>query len=132
MDLHMRDDTLQRVVDCLAATTRYPRDLLAADAELESGLGIDSVKRVEIIVALGEEFGLDLTTQAGAPAARTIADIADLIDGHSAVKRGDYLAGFGEQRALRGVSRAVRPSAANREGRSGCVARSTGVFHRFL
>jgi NAD(P)-dependent dehydrogenase (short-subunit alcohol dehydrogenase family)/acyl carrier protein len=77
----MRDDTLKRVVDCIAATTRYPTELLAADAELENGLGIDSVKRVEIVVALGEEFGLDLVAQAGTPSARTIADIADLIDG---------------------------------------------------
>lgn len=76
----MRDDTLKRVVDCIAATTRYPTELLTADAELENGLGIDSVKRVEIIVALGEEFGLDLTAHAGAPSIRTIADIANLID----------------------------------------------------
>ncbi len=77
----MRDDTLKQVVECLAATTRYPTELLTADAELENGLGIDSVKRVEIIVALGEKFGLDLMAQAGAPSARTIADIADWIDG---------------------------------------------------
>ena len=77
----MRDDTFQRVVDCIAATTRYPTELLTADAELENGLGIDSVKRVEIIVALGEQFGVDLTAQAAASPARTIADIADFIDG---------------------------------------------------
>ncbi len=77
----MRDDTLKRVVDCLAATTRYPTELLTADAELENGLGIDSVKRVEIIVALGEKFGLDLTARAAASPARTIADIANFIDG---------------------------------------------------
>jgi enoyl-[acyl-carrier protein] reductase III len=77
----MRADTLKRVVDCLAATTRYPTELLTADAELENGLGIDSVKRVEIIIALGEKYGLDLMAQAGTPSVRTIADIADLIDG---------------------------------------------------
>lgn len=77
----MRDNTLKQVVDCIAATTRYPTELLTADAELENGLGIDSVKRVEIIVALGEKFGLDLMAQAGAPSARTIADIAELVDG---------------------------------------------------
>jgi len=48
---------------------------------LENGLGIDSVKRVEIIVALSEKFGLDLTARAAASPARTIADIADFIDG---------------------------------------------------
>ncbi len=83
----MADDTLKRVVDCLAAATRYPTELLTADAELENGLGIDSVKRVEIIVALGEEFGLDLLAQAGAPSTRTIGDVADWIDGQ--LDRGD-------------------------------------------
>ena len=76
----MRHDTFKRVVDCVAATTRYPTELLPADADLENGLGIDSVKRVEIIVALGEEFALDLAVQAGTPSVRTIADIADWID----------------------------------------------------
>jgi NAD(P)-dependent dehydrogenase (short-subunit alcohol dehydrogenase family)/acyl carrier protein len=77
----MFDNTLKQVVDCIAATTRYPTELLTPDAELENGLGIDSVKRVEIVVALGEKFGLDLMTQPGTPSARTIGDIATLIDG---------------------------------------------------
>lgn len=77
----MLNDTLKRVVGCLAATTRYPTELLTADAELENGLGIDSVKRVELIVALGEEFGLDLMAQGGNSSIRTIANIADWIDG---------------------------------------------------
>ena len=47
----------------------------------KNGLGIDSVKRVEIIVALGEEFGLDLMTQSDAPSNRTIADLANWIGG---------------------------------------------------
>ncbi len=84
----MRDDTLQRVVDCIAATTRYPTELLTTDAELENGLGIDSVKRVEIIAALGEKFGLDLTARAAASPARTIADIAELVDGLLEKKNG--------------------------------------------
>ena len=77
----MADHTLKRVVDCIAVATRYPTELLTPDAELENGLGIDSVKRVEIIVALGEEFGLDLMTGGVAPSTRTIADIAEWIDG---------------------------------------------------
>lgn len=77
----MHSNTLDRVVSCIAATTRYPTELLTPDAELENGLGIDSVKRVEIIVALGENFGLDLVTQGAAPSVRTIGDIASWIDG---------------------------------------------------
>ena len=62
----MTNETLKRVVDCLAETTRYPTQLLHADADLENDLGIDSVKRVEIVIALSEEFGIDLAVRSNA------------------------------------------------------------------
>jgi len=77
----MSECTLDRVVDCFATTTRYPRELLAPDAELENGLGIDSVKRVELVIALGEEFGLDLQSEVYDPGIKTIQDITTWIDG---------------------------------------------------
>jgi enoyl-[acyl-carrier protein] reductase III len=77
----MSESTLDRVVECFAATTRYPKELLTPDAELENGLGIDSVKRVELVIALGEEFGLDLQSEVYDPEIKTIQDIARWIDG---------------------------------------------------
>ena len=77
----MANETLSRVVKCIATTTRYPVSLLGATADLENDLGIDSVKRLEIVVSLEEEFGLPLTAQERDPSIRTIADIADWIDG---------------------------------------------------
>ncbi len=77
----MTEGTLKRVVDCLAATTRYPTQLLTAEADLENDLGIDSVKRVEIVVALTEEFGIQLEKEEPDPSIRTIANIASWIDG---------------------------------------------------
>jgi len=76
----MSQETLTRVVDCLVATTRYPRELLVPDAELENGLGIDSVKRLELVIALGEEFGIDLQAEEYDPSIRTIADVANWIE----------------------------------------------------
>ncbi|MFC1757747.1 SDR family oxidoreductase [Planctomycetota bacterium] len=75
-------DTLDRVVDSIAATTRYPKHLLGVDADLEKDLGIDSVKRVEIVIALGQKFGLDLQSETYDPVIRTISDIARWVDGH--------------------------------------------------
>lgn len=72
----IKNDMLGHVVECIAATTRYPEHLLVADSDLERDLGIDSVKRVEIVVALGERFGLDLQSEAPDPNVRTIGDIA--------------------------------------------------------
>ena len=77
----MTKDTLGRVVDCLAATTRYPTQLLTADADIENDLGIDSVKRMELIIALSEEFGIDLQGEQRDPSIRTIGDLANWLDG---------------------------------------------------
>ncbi len=77
----MSDQTLARVVESIARTTRYPIDLLTADADLENELGIDSVKRLEIVVALGDAFGLPLDRETRDPSIRTVQDVADWIDG---------------------------------------------------
>jgi acyl carrier protein len=75
----MMSELLTRVVACISKTTRYPTELLAVDADIESDLGIDSVKRVEIVIALGEEFGVNLVEQERDPAIRTIGDIANWV-----------------------------------------------------
>ena len=74
------ENTLKRVVDCLAAATRYPTQLLSPDADLENDLGIDSVKRVEIAIALSEEFGVDLQSNPPDPSTHTIRGLGSWID----------------------------------------------------
>lgn len=48
----------QDVQEVFAELTRYPMNVLEPDADLEDELGIDSVKRGEILVALQKRFGL--------------------------------------------------------------------------
>ncbi len=76
----MSANTFHRVVHCIAVTTRYPTDLLTANADLENDLGIDSVKNLEIVLALGDEFGIDLSTEGRDPSIRTVGDVASWID----------------------------------------------------
>ncbi|HET9959028.1 MAG TPA: SDR family oxidoreductase [Polyangiaceae bacterium] len=45
-----------RIIDVVAKATRYPKELLGLDADLEDELGIDSVKLQEILVALEQAF----------------------------------------------------------------------------
>ncbi len=71
----------ERVIDSIAETTRYPKELLTTNADLEVDLGIDSVKRAEITLALGEAFGLDLMEEERDPNVRTIGDVAKWIEG---------------------------------------------------
>jgi enoyl-[acyl-carrier protein] reductase III len=76
----MNTETLQRVVNCVAATTRYPKQILTANAHIENDLGIDSVKRVEIVIALSAEFGVELHTEQRDPSVQTIGDLATWIE----------------------------------------------------
>ena len=77
----MAKETFSRVVESLATTTRYPTQLLTADADLENDLGIDSVKLVEIVIALSDEFGIELHNEDRDSSIRTIRQLTDWIDG---------------------------------------------------
>lgn len=44
------------ILDIVSEKTGYPADMLDKDADLEAGLGIDSIKRVEIFAALQERI----------------------------------------------------------------------------
>jgi enoyl-[acyl-carrier protein] reductase III len=77
----MNSTTLDRVVACIASATRYPSELLNANADLESDLGIDSVKLLEIVMALSDEFGLHLASHDRDASIRTIEDMAVWIEG---------------------------------------------------
>ncbi len=44
------------LLDVVAEKTGYPKEMLTLDMELESGLGIDSIKRVEILSSLQEQL----------------------------------------------------------------------------
>jgi len=68
------------VIEVIERLTRYPREILVPSAELEEELGIDSVKRGEILAVLLTEFGTppgDPPVPAAPP--RTIADVVELI-----------------------------------------------------
>lgn len=69
--------TIDRVIRCLEQVTRYPRSILSPEVDLADGLGIDSIKQVEIVLAVEREFEvrLDRTVRV-----RTIAEIAELVD----------------------------------------------------
>jgi len=95
------DDVLEQLLAIVSDRTGYPRDLLGLDLNVEADLGIDSIKRVEIVGELGRRvllsrgIGLrDVMAQlTSAKTLRTIADAArTLIDAppaHAASRPGD-------------------------------------------
>jgi acyl transferase domain-containing protein len=56
-------DVLSQLLDIVADRTGYPQDMLDADANIEADLGIDSIKRMEILTAFQQ---LHAGTQRGA------------------------------------------------------------------
>jgi len=48
----------QKLVEIVAEKTGYPAEVLDMEAHLESGLGIDSIKRVQILSALQKEYAV--------------------------------------------------------------------------
>lgn len=53
---HGRNSLELTLLEVVADKTGYPRDMLGLDMDLESDLGIDSIKRVEILAAMEERF----------------------------------------------------------------------------
>lgn len=47
----------KRLLDLVAKRTGYPLEMLALDLDLEADLGVDSIKRVEILSSLAESIG---------------------------------------------------------------------------
>lgn len=64
----------QRVLDVVADTTRYPPELLVADASLEDDLGFDGVQRAGILSAIRRQLGVSIPESAES-GIRTIEDI---------------------------------------------------------
>lgn len=72
-------DVLMRVRQCAASVTRYPIDILTADAQLEDELGIDSVKLAEIAAVVGREFNLPPERLPKGGKARTLGAMAEVV-----------------------------------------------------
>jgi acyl transferase domain-containing protein/NAD(P)-dependent dehydrogenase (short-subunit alcohol dehydrogenase family)/acyl carrier protein len=67
----------QRLTDKLVEATGYPADMLEPQLDLEADLGIDSVQRAEIWVALLTEHGMDTGLRPSGP--RTIENLAAIL-----------------------------------------------------
>ncbi|MEQ8787393.1 MAG: SDR family NAD(P)-dependent oxidoreductase [Pirellulaceae bacterium] len=61
-----RADVEKQLLDLVSERTGYPHDMLDVDLDLEGDLGIDSIKRVEILGNLAEIIGLSTDPEAEA------------------------------------------------------------------
>ena len=83
-----------RLVRLVSERTGYPPDMLGLDMNLEADLGIDSIKRVEILSAFERESGADEQNKIQAmmdqlTGVRTLQEIIDLLSGSPHPDGGD-------------------------------------------
>ncbi|MCP4744630.1 MAG: SDR family NAD(P)-dependent oxidoreductase [Desulfobacteraceae bacterium] len=78
------EDIHQAVLEIVSQLTGYPSDMLSMEMDIESDLGIDSIKRVEILSALEEKMPhLPKITPDLMGSLKTLAQISDyLSNGH--------------------------------------------------
>ncbi|MFC9947401.1 beta-ketoacyl synthase N-terminal-like domain-containing protein, partial [Streptomyces pratensis] len=84
------------LLDVVAQKTGYPADMLELDMGVESDLGIDSIKRVEIMGVIQERFGA--VSSAGPEQLaelRTLGDIVDFVAGAAGGVSSGGVAGAG-------------------------------------
>src|SRR5262245_46353825 len=67
------------VLSVIAEVTRYPREILEPSAQLEEDLGIDSLKRAEILAVLSARLGRPDMLSAPQVPLRTIADMVQAL-----------------------------------------------------
>ncbi|AIY39499.1 omega-3 polyunsaturated fatty acid synthase subunit [Collimonas arenae] len=77
-------DVLTLLLQTVADKTGFPADMLSAEMRLEADLGVDSIKRVEILSAVRDTLGIAVSAAASSDALRnaaTLAAIAELLSG---------------------------------------------------
>ncbi|MGQ0798955.1 MAG: SDR family oxidoreductase [Pseudomarimonas sp.] len=75
-------DLTALMLQVVAEKTGYPVDMLNLDMDLEGDLGIDSIKRVEILAAVDERApGLATLDRSAMSALHTLAEIVDYLQG---------------------------------------------------
>ncbi len=85
-----RETITRRLLEIVRDRTGYPLETLGLELDIEADLGIDSIKRVEILSKLRDEFpALKERTRSGAAMdtlarARTLASVVEHAAGHSA------------------------------------------------
>ncbi|WEV29335.1 phosphopantetheine-binding protein [Streptomyces sp. 71268] len=73
-------DVLGELRELYAGTLGYPVEAVTGDADLEADLGIDSLKRAEMLGKVSAHFGLDASADGGRFLAQsTLAELAELI-----------------------------------------------------
>merc|ERR1719387_283672 len=71
------EEATQVVLSVLAAKTGYEPDMIEMDMALETELGVDSIKRVEILSDVQKELGVEAKDVAALSRTQTVGEVVD-------------------------------------------------------
>jgi len=82
-----QSDISQAILSIITAETGYPFDMLKMEMDMEADLGIDSIKRVEILAAMQEKFpGLPELDPVQLANLKTVQQLNDFVESTVSVK----------------------------------------------
>ncbi|MDA0836865.1 MAG: SDR family NAD(P)-dependent oxidoreductase [Planctomycetota bacterium] len=86
----LSDEVSSKLLEIVAEKTGYPTEMLELDMEIDSDLGIDSIKRVEIMSALEQSMpGLPEVQSEHLGAFQTLRDVVEFVAAGDAVSAGE-------------------------------------------
>lgn len=71
--------TLERITKIMVEDLQLPHDEIKPAAMFSDGLGIDSLDAVELLLAVEEEFSIEITDET-ADGLNTVADLVAVVD----------------------------------------------------
>ena len=75
-----RSKLLEQVVDVIADTLSVKKEAINEDTNLVDDLQVDSLDMVDLVLAIEQEFGIEIKDEDITPDIKTIKDVVELLE----------------------------------------------------
>ena len=75
-----RKELEAKVINLVAETLTVVKDRVSLDTDLREDLGVDSLDLVDLVLAVEQEFGIEVRDEDIGENIRTVRDIVDLLE----------------------------------------------------
>ncbi len=70
---------MEHVIDVIADTLSVKKESITENTDLVEDLGVDSLDMVDLVLAMEQEFGIEIKDEDITPDIRTVRDIVELL-----------------------------------------------------
>ncbi|HID16046.1 MAG TPA: acyl carrier protein [Candidatus Atribacteria bacterium] len=75
-----RSKLLEQVVDVIADTLSVKKEAINEDTNLVDDIQVDSLDMVDLVLAIEQEFGIEIKDEDITPDIKTIKDVVELLE----------------------------------------------------